>query len=161
MRKVFSIPLLVVALAPLALGQDKNAEESGTAEVEQEILRLENEWMAGVVRRDRKVLDQLVADDFLLVSERWDGHRELTPKQPWIRNSLTTIEAKSFSYDKVKMQVRENMVVLHGLFTYEATYNGKPWRGTIRVTDVWVKEDGRWRVLARHASHPLQAQQSQ
>lgn len=158
MRKAFSIPLLVVALASLALGQAKNNVERSAAEVEQEILRLESEWMGAVVRRDGKVLDQLVADDFLLVSERWDGTRELTPKQPWIRNSLTTIEAKSFSYDKVRIQVRENMVVLHGLFTYEATNNGKPWGGTVRVTDVWVKEGGRWRVLARHASRPLQAQ---
>ncbi|HWP82436.1 MAG TPA: nuclear transport factor 2 family protein [Bacteroidota bacterium] len=158
MRKAFSIPLLVVALASLALGQAKNNVERSAAEVEQEILRLESEWMGAVVRRDDKVLDQLVADDFLLVSERWDGTRELTPKQPWIRNSLTTIEAKSFSYDKVRIQVRENMVVLHGLFTYEATNNGKPWGGTVRVTDVWVKEGGRWRVLARHASRPLQPQ---
>ena len=160
MKRAFLILLLVTAFSALALAQAKSKDES-SGKVEQEILRLENEWMGAVVRRDGKRLDELVADAFLLVSERWDGTRELTPKQPWIRNSLTSIEGKGFSYDKVRVQVRESVIVLHGLFTFEATNNGKPWGGTVRVTDVWVKEGGRWRVLARHASRPMQPQQSQ
>lgn len=157
MRNIFQILLLIIALSAFASGQTRGKKESGVAEIEQEILRLENEWMGAAVSRDEKALDRLMAEDFLLLSEAWNGDRELTPKQRWIRNTLTTIEAKSFSYDKVKIQVRSKVVVFHGLFTFNATNNGRPWGGTIRVSDVWVSDGGRWRILARHASRPLQA----
>lgn len=101
MRTTFLIPLLLL-LPVLALGQAESKKPAGAGKVEQEILRLENEWMGAAVRKDEKVLDRLMADDFLLLSEVWNGERDLTPKQRWIRNTLTTIEAKSFSYDKVK-----------------------------------------------------------
>lgn len=156
MRNTFLIPLLLL-LPILASAQADSKKESGPRNIEQEILRLENEWMDAAVRRDAKVLDRMMANDFLLLSEAWDGG-DLTPKQRWIRNILTTIEGKSFSYDKVKIQVRGNAVVLHCLFTYDATNNGMPWGGTVRVTDVWVKDGGRWRILTRHASRPLQPQ---
>ena len=161
MKKTFLLLILVAAFPAMASGQGKSKEDSGGSKTEQEILSLEKEWMNGVVHKDGKVLDRLMADDFLLLNERWAGDRGLTPKEPWIKNSLTSIEAKSFSFDKVKTQVRENVVVFHCLFTFEATVNGKPWGGTARVTDIWVKEGGRWRVLARHASRPLQQQPSQ
>ena len=159
MKKTFLLLILVVAFPALASAQAKGKDDSD--KTEQQILSLENEWMNGVVRRDGKVLDRIMADDFLLLNERWAGDRGLTPKEPWIKNSLTSIEAKSFSFDKVKMQVRENVVVFHCLFTFEATVNGKPWGGIARITDTWINEGGRWRVLARHASRPLPRQPSQ
>ena len=160
-KRIILISILIATLPALALSQTKSQEEFGSARIEQEILRLENEWMNGVVHKDGKVLDRLMADDFRLLNERWTGDRGLTPKQPWIKNSLTSIEAKSFTFDKVQMQVRENVVVFHCLFTFEAMVNGKPWGGTARLTDTWIKEGGRWRVLARHASRALQPPPSQ
>lgn len=161
MRNIFLISLIVIAFTALASGYAESKKESGPSNIEQEILRLEREWMDAAVRRDEKVLDRVMADDFLLLGEAWDGKRDLTPKQRWIENTLTTIEAKSFSYDKVNTQVRGDAVVLHGLFTYDATNNGRPWGGTVRVTDVWVRDGGRWRILTRHASRALKPQQSQ
>ena len=137
MKRIILLSILTATLAALSLAQTKSKAEAGSAKTKQEILRLENEWMNGVVHKDGQVLDRLMADDFLLLNERWTGDRGLTPKQPWIKNSLTSIEAKSFAFDKVRMQVRENVVVFHCLFTFEATSNGKPWGGTVRLTDTW------------------------
>ncbi len=150
--------LLVVGMLPFSTGQEKVGREPGQSKTEKTIIGLENEWMNAVVKKDAKILDRIMADDFALLGERWAGDRELTTKENYIKN-MTSIEAKSFSFDKIIVQVRDSVAVLHCLFTFEATSNGKPWGGTVRLTDTWIKERGQWRVLARHSSRPPQQPQ--
>ena len=70
MKGIILISILIATLSALSLAQTKGKKESGSGEIEQEILRLESEWMNGVVHKDGKVLDRLMADDFLLLNER-------------------------------------------------------------------------------------------
>ena len=70
MKGIILISILIATLSALSLAQTKGKEESGSGEIEQEILRLESEWMNGVVHKDGKVLDRLMADDLLLLNER-------------------------------------------------------------------------------------------
>jgi ketosteroid isomerase-like protein len=151
MKTMLTVSILLASWA-LVPGQASETSQAGAAGLEQELRRLEHEWMDGVVRRDRAALDRFLADDFLLLGETWAGDRELTDKTRWIDNSVTLIEARSFAFDKMRIQAREDVAVVHCLFTFEATVKGQPWKSTARVTDTWIREAGRWRVLARHAS---------
>lgn len=38
-----------------------------------------------------------------------------------------------------------------------AVVNGHEWGGEVLVTDVWVRERGAWRVVARHTSQIVRA----
>ena len=148
-----SILLVVSTLVPSQTNQDL---KGGRATPEQELQRLEHEWMDAVVRKNRVALDSFLTDDFLLLGEAWTGDRELTDKKRYVDNSVTLIEAKGFAFDKMRVQVRDGVAVVHGLLAFEATVNGQLWKGTSRVTDTWIRVGGRWRVFARHAS-PLSA----
>jgi ketosteroid isomerase-like protein len=151
MKALLTVSILLVSWT-LVPGQTNTTGTSGSLGLEQDLRRLEHEWMDAVVRKDRAALDRLLADDFLLLGETWAGDRELTDKARCIDNSVTLIDATSFAFDKMRVQVREGAAVVHCLFTFEATVKGQPWKGTARVTDTWIREAGRWRVLARHAS---------
>jgi ketosteroid isomerase-like protein len=45
-----------------------------------------------------------------------------------------------------------DVVVAHGRVNQRATAEGREWHGTFLVTDVWVRRDGRWQLVARHGS---------
>lgn len=116
-----------------------SAEPAGSAQTnaaDQAILALERQWMDAVVKKDRRTLDALLADDFLLLGESWAGDREL----------------KSCAFDRMRVQIRGDVAVVHSLFTFEATVKGQLWKSTVRITDTWIRQGGQWRVLARHAS---------
>jgi hypothetical protein len=34
-----------------------------------------------------------------------------------------------------------------------ATFDSRDWSGEVYLTDVWVRRDGRWQLVRRHASN--------
>jgi ketosteroid isomerase-like protein len=64
--------------------------------------------------------------------------------------------AKSFRYSNVRVRVygEEEFAVMQSWWSQQATIDGREWDGEGLMTDVWVKQEGRWRVVARHSSVP-------
>jgi ketosteroid isomerase-like protein len=55
-----------------------------------------------------------------------------------------------------KTEVAGNLAYGHGLFRVTGTgRDGKPLDATLRVTDIFKKIDGKWRVVHEHASFPV------
>lgn len=118
-------------------------------ELDQQFLELENEWMNAWKNKDEKRCREILADDFTLTSSLSSGN--LMTKEQWI-GALTRYDCKSFSFDKVKTRQYGNTVVVNSWYHQEAIANGAEWNGTFVITDVWVKNNGHWQVVTRHAS---------
>ncbi|HXG68847.1 MAG TPA: DUF4440 domain-containing protein [Blastocatellia bacterium] len=133
-------------------GGAKSAGPAAAGAVEQEIIKLENEWAAAWQKPDAETLKRILADDFTLTSSLSTG--ELTDKAGYIDLAVNRAKVSEHGFDKTKVRVYGDTAVVNTLFRMKATLDGKDWSGDFLFTDVWVKRGGQWQLVARHASRP-------
>lgn len=117
--------------------------------VREQLVALEDQWMDAWRRRDREACDRILAEEFLLTSSLGG---EVFNKAQWLEGAMGPIECQSFSFDKVDVRVYGDAAVVHSEYAQRATARGQDWSGRFRITDVWVKRDDRWQVVARHST---------
>ena len=120
------------------------------SDTKQTLIDLQREWMDAWRRDDRARLEEILAPEFTLTSARTD---RLVDRAEWLRLLDTTL-AESFEYTDFLVQVFGDAAVVKSRLTQVATVVGQPWNATFMVTDVWIRRDGRWQVVARHSSTP-------
>lgn len=76
------------------------------------------------------------------------------PRDLWLETGMTRASAESFRYDDFRVDVFRDAAVVRSRMSQQATVDGEPWNDTFMLTDVWIRRDGRWQVVARHASTP-------
>lgn len=149
------VPLFAAQLG-LAAGP---LDAQGTPE--EEFLRLEQEWTIALARRDSALLDRLLSPSFTIIGAGSTTDAAVTDRAVYLRNALR------FTWPR--REVRILNVQLFG----NAAIVRCVWRGTdpppsavipipapeggtfeFLITDVWVRGDGKWQVLARHSSVP-------
>jgi ketosteroid isomerase-like protein len=120
------------------------------SDVEETLIELQNDWMEAWRRDDRARLEELLAPEFTLTSARSD---QIVDRAAWLR-LLDQVNAESFEYSDFLVQVFGDAAVVKSRLTQVASVAGQPWNETFMLTDVWVRRDGRWQVVARHSSMP-------
>jgi ketosteroid isomerase-like protein len=159
----YLIAILAVTLTAGLLGacaesaQPKNEASAAVAstapespeKVQAEILQLEKDWVAAIISKDVGALDRLLASDFNGTSPTGSTF----PKERAIE------EIKAGAYSVEKMDLDEASVNVYGntavVFTSQqekSKYDGKENSGHYHFTNVWVKRDGKWQVVASHGS---------
>jgi ketosteroid isomerase-like protein len=118
---------------------------------EDEILRREKEWMNAWIEKDRTTLMEILSDDFLLSSARGN----LMDKEEWLVNALGPFTCRTFTWKETKVRLYDTTAVVNALVEQEANVGTKDWSGTFLLTDVWVKQEDKWRVVSRHGTGPL------
>ena len=118
---------------------------------EDEILRREKEWMNAWIEKDRTTLMEILSDDFLLSSARGN----LMDKEEWLANALGPFTCRTFTWKETKVRLYDTTAVVNALVEQEANVGTKDWSGTFLLTDVWVKQEDKWRVVSRHGTGPL------
>jgi ketosteroid isomerase-like protein len=121
--------------------------------VEQELVKLENEWARAWQQPDQEALEGLLADDFLLVSERSKG--EVVNKRQYVDSTIKLVRGDGFSFARLNVRVYGDTAVVNAWLQQTATFAGKDWSGDFLLTDVWVKRGGRWQAVTRHVSRPV------
>lgn len=120
--------------------------------VEQELVKMENEWARAWQLPDPVALENIIADDFTLFSSRSKG--EVTNKRQYIDSTLKLVRGDGYSFERMTVRIYGDTAVINAQFQQNATFAGHDWSGEFLLTDVWVKRDGRWQVVARHSSRP-------
>jgi ketosteroid isomerase-like protein len=144
------LSMLPLVIAVLYLGNTAIAQDKSDAS---RILALENEWNSAYRRGDVARMGILLADDFIITVE--DG-RTLS-KLGYIAlngNSTVRVEISEMSDMKVRMQ-GNTVAVVTGAYHEKGTSQAKPYEYNDRFTDVWMKIEGRWQVIASHYSIPI------
>ncbi len=118
-------------------------------DVEATIIQLEKDWVAAIEKKDTATLDRLLADDFAGTSPTAHTYTKTNAIQ----------EIKDAKYIVDKMDLDEASVNVYGTTAVSFTsqeekskYDGKDISGHYHFTDVWVKKDGRWQVVASHGT---------
>jgi hypothetical protein len=123
------------------------------SEDREEIARLQEAWMRAWIERDVATCERLLAPEFRLRSVATD---DVVDRDGWLRQvELGRVVATGFSHDEMDVAVMDDTAVTMSLITQQAQIDGRDWSATLHVTDVWVRRDGDWQVVARHASVPV------
>src|SRR6202521_1903031 len=149
MKIIFATALLVVAASSFAYGQTDARATSGNAKVDQEIRRLEREWFDSYVRGDRAAFDRIVADDAVITY----GNGKVGNKSEAIAEIKAPADASySLTSDDVQVRVYGDTAIVTGRVPEKGAFNGRSLNSQSRYTDVWVRRNGRWQVVAAQST---------
>ena len=118
---------------------------SGSAGAEKALEKMDHTYAEALTKRDVKVLDEIWSPDYTFVNPRG----ELLSKAQRMANVQSgTTEFQKMSPQKERLNVHGNFAVEVGRIVVEGEYSGHESTGEYCYTTVWVKMQGRWRMLA-------------
>jgi ketosteroid isomerase-like protein len=115
-----------------------------------ELAKLEEEWMARMQARDMDRLDELVAPGFRFTAIHLDP--EPMTREQWMGAARDGYTIISFAFEHMDIDVFGDTGVIHARYSQVASYEHTPLSNVFRLTDVWSRIDGVWRVVVRHSS---------
>jgi len=124
------------------------------SKIESEIRVLEQTGVKAILKGDTNTLKQIWAPEFLVNTPR----NEITGT----RDSILLIQKAGMidysTYEKVieRMQFQKNIVITMGHETIVSKNDSRAAKaGQVykrRFTNIWMKKNGKWQLIARHAS---------
>jgi ketosteroid isomerase-like protein len=120
-------------------------------EIEKQILKLEEELAETEMRVDVDALDRIYADDIMVTAPIG-----ICVDKPAVMNEVRQAAEKAVigRYDKEDLKVRAfgDTAVSSYRMTAEATFEGLEIKRQLCVTNVWMKQNEEWRIVARHTA---------
>ena len=118
------------------------------------VVQTSKRWMQAWMDQDRAKLEDMLTDDYSLIIASAPGERFERPQ--WLEIAVGPYRCTRFSYEDVQVrEVAPDVLAMSAIADFDATMNGVERSGRFFVTDLWRREDGRWKVCARFSS-PLQ-----
>jgi len=150
--KLTAITASLVVLVLTFAVQAQNPAQTKTGGVEQELIRLENEWAEAWRKGDVAFFERIEADDYTWTSpwgEVWTKARDLAfVKSIKPEKSVT----RSQVIAEMKVRVYGDAAVVTGRDIIKEMHEGKEITRQERWTNTWVKRAGRWQCVAGHSS---------
>jgi hypothetical protein len=113
---------------------------------------LENEWMEAVRRRDEAALSRLLGDGFEMRGALAPG--EPVPAAEWARSALHDFQVRSLALSQFAARDLGSVTVVSFRLDQSAEVSGRDESGEFFVIDVWARENGAWKVVARYVDAP-------
>ena len=115
-----------------------------------DVVTLEAEWRDALLAKDETALRRLIHPRYKLVGVRSTGSVAVDLEQ-WI-TALRRMDIAALDVRVIDCVALDNVIVATVDAQWKVRYLGQPIDERVLLTDVWVREDGRWRVLRRHSS---------
>jgi hypothetical protein len=138
---VFGVTALLAGLV-LALGGEAEAADAPALEADRA-------RFAAQIKADVAALDWLLASDMTYVH----ASGVLETKDAFVGGIRSgKYKYKAIATEDVSVRSYGDTAVLGGKATIDVTADGKDIHVVLRFTDVWVKRDGRWQMVAWHST---------
>ena len=149
MRQLLVVTVAVFLAAAISPGQEQGEKRDQSGAVEQAIRKLDNERIQAQIHADAAALDRIYADDFIGV-----GPSGTVRTKPQVIADFTSgdLRLQSITTDDVQVRVYGNAAVETGRSTMDGQDKGKTVPRDTRFTRVWIKQQGRWQLVANHYS---------
>ena len=132
----------------LGTAQRSVAQEDDAAKVR----ALEMKWTDSYRQHKIDILASLLAEDFVITVE--DG--TTFSKTGYITHSAdSSVQVMVAELSDLKVHLHGNAAVVTGSYHEKGISNGKPYEYHDRLTDVWMKREGNWQVIASHYAVPM------
>jgi len=146
MKNMFSIVVLITLVAASPVARSNNSAQK----VERELIELERQLSEALATQDTSVLDRL-----------WSESLVFTFPNGKISNKAKRLAAQKPSADpnqlisrneEVKVHVYGNSAVVIVRSRWVDKAGAQQYGDQYQATHVWVKEHGRWQLVAAHVS---------
>lgn len=159
MRKFSIICVLLASTMALAASSMRKRQEPQNSNAEQEVKKLEREWLDAYEQHDAAAMDRIVSSDFTITYPDGDV---LTKEQ--IMRMIKSPRASAspgpkFTTEEVLARVYGDTVILTGRLVTQWQRAGEISKEQSRYTDTYIKRGGRWQVVASHLSNIEAAKQ--
>lgn len=142
--------ILALSFLSFSLGSSVQKPDRASKD-EQELRRLEDEWLGSYLRGDKATFDGIVADDFTgtdesaTVRNKAQERELIQPPPASIKSSLTNKD--------LQVRIYGDAAIITGRIVVKTQLPDQPEIGfQSRFTDTFLKRHGRWQVSARHYS---------
>jgi uncharacterized protein (TIGR02246 family) len=149
MKKECLIGVVIFTTVTIAFAQKQSVRRVQNRSVEQVIRQLDQERIQAQIDADAMALDRIYADDFIGI-----GPSGTVRTKPQVIADFTSgdLRFQSIATDEVRVRVYGNTAVETGRSTMIGQDKGKAVPRDNRFTRVWIKQIGRWRLVANHYS---------
>jgi ketosteroid isomerase-like protein len=144
---------LILMMIALSLGTATRLNASSEEEVKT-VAALDTKYQAAVKSNDAATMDQILADDFVLVT----GRGKVSSKADLIesaRKKEVTYERQEEEPGTQKVRVWGDTAVVTALLWIKAQQGGKPVDYKLWFSDTYVRTPTGWRYVFGQASLPL------
>lgn len=112
--------------------------------------QLEQQWRDALIAKDEATLRRLIHPQFKLVGIRSTGSVAVSLEQ-WIE-ALQRMDIASLEVRITECVALESTMIATVDAQWRVRYLGQLIDERVLLTDVWVRDEGRWQVLRRHSS---------
>ncbi len=120
----------------------------GEHKTEDVLVALEHEWAQAVLENDMEKLERIVGQEYTLAANNFPGGRTRLSRQEWMA-TVSLYEVHSYDFGDILVHSYEGAAVVLASLDLRASVQGEDRSGSFALTDVWVKREGRWQVVAR------------
>lgn len=153
MKYILLPAAMLLVFSSVAFGQSSPGKTIRSSKDERAIRQVEDEIVAAIDRNDADTLDRLCAPDYTFVNPAG----QVWTKAHYLELMRSgDLKADSYSRDEETIHVYRNTAVVIFRSTARGTLKGQSFSSQRRVTTVLMKEDGRWRAIARQSTPILQ-----
>jgi ketosteroid isomerase-like protein len=152
LKNIILILGLLLTLSTVILGQQTGGKSKNN-KAEQEVLKINEDFDRAIMAQDAAGYRRILADSFIFTS----ASGKVTNKS----QELAKVISGDFKYELVKsddlgVEIYGKTAVLTGRFKAKGKYKGNSFEFSERYTAVFVKRNGRWQMVAEHASEIVQ-----
>jgi hypothetical protein len=150
MKHLLLIVLLAIVAASPALAQSESKAASSKRSIESHLIELERQLSDALVKEDAAVLDRLWSNDLVFTFPNGkvsNKAQRLAGQKPSAQSSESTN-----SNDQVKVYLYGDTAVVTVLSTWRGKTGTQEYSDQYQATHVWVKQQGRWQLVAAHVS---------
>ena len=114
------------------------------------IAGLEREWRDALCEKDMERLQSLVHKDFLLIGTRSTGPFMMS-RDEWL-DAIQRRDVDQIDVDVTDATAANDVLIGTVHARWRLKYLGRIIEDCVVLTDVWVKDDGRWQAIRRHST---------
>ena len=115
---------------------------------EKQILKLEDDWARALKTKDRQLFDAIVPNFTFIEADGTVKNRD----EYLADRSSDIADIESFELADLKVSVFENCALTSGVSRITERRQGKRYRFSLRWKELWLKDNGSWRVVASQAT---------
>ena len=140
--RIASLVVFMFVMASVVYAQQPLSDEK-------QILKSEDDWARALKMKDRQLLDAVIATNFTFIEP--DG--TLKNRDEYLADRSSDIaDIESLELADLKVNVFENCALTSGLSKITERRQGKRYRFNLRWKELWLKDNGKWRVVASQAT---------
>lgn len=114
------------------------------------IAKLEREWRDALCSKDMERLHSLIHEDFVLIGTRSTGPFMMS-RADWL-DAIQRREVEAIDVEVQDATVLNDVMLGTVHARWRLKYLGRVIEDCVVLTDVWVKQDGRWQAIRRHST---------